>query len=265
MKKVENKVKRFFKGELTYKEQQDIYAKLGAIKFQNVVFKVEKYKYKIIKKFFPNYLKFCDYLLDKSQKKELKKASTSKDKKLVIAKYQRLKLLNRKELIREQNRNYHMDSNRPTEIIDYLEWNKLIHKNNLQAKAVLLPMTILIGIMGFTPAFFLTAVELISAFIDFQCVNIQNYNLCRLKEKETKLQKVELHQLEKRYSKYKEAAKIIQKKCSESEAIPSFSEILATVENKEQLEALRAFLLSKQQEINNTKKLNELQKGGGHK
>ena len=52
-----------------YNKKIKLYERLGAEKFQNVVFAVEKIKFKIIKKCFPNFLKFYDKQCDKQEKR----------------------------------------------------------------------------------------------------------------------------------------------------------------------------------------------------
>ena len=97
-----------------------LYEKLGAEKFQKIVFAVERAKFKIIKKCFPNFLKFYDKQCDKEEEKLLKKAKTEEEKKEIRKNIKFSKMAVRKELNQEKNRNYHMDPNRPTEIYKYL-------------------------------------------------------------------------------------------------------------------------------------------------
>ena len=99
-----------------YKKKIELCEKLGANKFQKVVFKVEELKYKVIKTFFPRYIEWYDKLCDRKKKKELKKAKTKEEQKKIIDHYRMQKMIMRKEFHREQNRNYHMDPNKPTEI-----------------------------------------------------------------------------------------------------------------------------------------------------
>ena len=68
----------------------------------------------------------------KAAKKELKKAKTPEERKYIVEHYRRQKMLMRKEFHREQNRNYHMDLDRPTEMLAYLEYNKRVHMNGLK-------------------------------------------------------------------------------------------------------------------------------------
>ena len=65
--------------------------KLGAVKFQKVVFQVEKIKFKVIKTLCPNFLKYYDSYCDYSKKKQLEKAKTDRQKKEIIERTKFLK------------------------------------------------------------------------------------------------------------------------------------------------------------------------------
>ena len=106
--------------------------KLGATKFQRVVFKAEEKKFKILKKICPNFIQHYDNWCNRKRDKLLKKYHSEENQRKIIEYYRSQKLLARKEWIREENRNYHMDQNNPMEFIEYLEWNKEIHQNGLK-------------------------------------------------------------------------------------------------------------------------------------
>ena len=86
-------------------------------------------------------------------------------------------LLNRKEMNTEKNRNYHIDNIRLTQTVEYLEWNKDVHKTNLIRDLVTLPIYIGLAVAGVGLAIPLIAGNLVSSFINFQCINLQNYNI----------------------------------------------------------------------------------------
>ena len=165
-----------------YKKKQELYKKLGAEKFQKVVFAVENLKYKLLKKFWPNFIDFYDKQCDKKRDKELKKEKDPKKRREIIERYRYEKMAIRKEMNREQNRNYHMDMNKPTEMIYYLNWNKNIHKRGIIINAITIPLLTAATIAGIPFAIPFLIEELASAFINFQCINIQNYNIYRFQE-----------------------------------------------------------------------------------
>ena len=217
---------------IDYDKKIELCKKLGADKFQKVVFKVEELKFKFIRRFIPRYLEHMDKLFDWIGKKELESSkkslkrykrikedtiqrlsrTTSEEKKTRIKKranrklkrikqriipaevikknVQSNKILMRKEYYLSQNRNYHMDLDRPTEMLAYLEYNKRVHMNGLKRNAVFLPIFTGLSI-AFPIVTPLAAYELASTFINFQCVNIQNCNIYRYKKREEKFKKVE--------------------------------------------------------------------------
>ena len=148
----------------------------------------------------------------------------------------------RKEFNNEQNRNYHIDRKKPTEIYKYLIWNKSIHKSGLIKDLITIP--ILVGgiVVGFTPAIPLLIFELISAGINFQCINIQNYNLSKYKLVEESLKKKEAKRIKQDIEEFNEAAKVIHKTMEEKEEIPSFEDIINNIHTKEELEQLKRLL-----------------------
>ena len=72
-----------------------IYEKLGALQFQKVVFKLEKIKFSIINKYFPNYIKFTDKILDFKARSRLRKAKTEDEKTKIKKLIRYSKMLNR--------------------------------------------------------------------------------------------------------------------------------------------------------------------------
>lgn len=226
------------------KEQEKLYEKLGALKFQKVVFKVEEIKFKIIKKLFPNFIKYFDKYCDFKQKQALKRAKTDKEKEKIKRNVKFSKLAMRKELNFERNRNYHIDKNKPTEIMRYLEWNKSVHKKGLIKDGIVIPILIAGVVLQIPGALAILIFELLSAVINFECVNIQNYNICRIKRIEPRLKKIEERRVGEQIEKYGEAAEVIHKSIEQSESLPSFDEILDNIDNVEQLKQMRALFQS---------------------
>ena len=107
-----------------YKKKIELCDKLGAAKFQKVVLKVEELKFKVLKNIFPNFLEHYDRYIDNQRDKKLKKETDMTKRQQIIRESRNNKIAIRRELNKEQNRNYHMDKNKPTEFINYLNWNK---------------------------------------------------------------------------------------------------------------------------------------------
>ena len=241
-----------------YKKKIKLYDKLGASKFQKVVFAVERGKFKLIKKICPNFIKYYDKFADLQKKISLKFAKTEKEKEQIRRNTKFNKMAMRKEFNFEKNRNYHLDLNRPTEMFKYLEWNKKIHKHGLIKNAIIAPV-LLVGtitnVPGCLPLFLL---ELFSAGVNFECVNIQNYNICRLKLVEKGLKRKEQEIEKKNIEMYGDAAEVIYKTVEENDNLPTFNQILDRIETPEQLRQMRALFQTSQQERAKQKGLAEV-------
>ena len=226
---------------VNYKKKIELCEKLGANKFQKVVFKVEELKYKVIKKLFPRYIEWYDKLCDRKKKKELKKAKTKEERKKIIDHYRMQKMIMRKEFHREQNRNYHMDPNKPTEILYYLNWNKDIHMKDIIKNAIAIPALATTAAFGIWPTVVIPflALELGSLFVNFQCVNIQNCNIYRFKQREETMKKLEERRNKRNIEQYSEAGSLVTRTMEKTEDIPSLSQIIDSIQTKEELEQFR--------------------------
>ena len=160
----------------------------------------------------------------------------------------------RKELNQEKNRNYHLDSKKPTEIYKYLEWNKSVHRRGLIKNSIFIALFIAGMISGYSLAGVLLLLELISTAINFECVNIQNYNICRYKRTKEILEKKEKRQIESNIEEFGQAAEVIHKSIEESEDVPSIEEVISNITDKEQLEQLKKLLIRTKEEREKEKK-----------
>lgn len=230
------------------KDSLKIYELLGATLFQKIVLKVEKIKFIIIDKFFHNsqqsYEKYCDI---KCQH-DCKKASNNEEKQLIINNYKFEKLKYRKELITKKNRNYHLDLNNPEETLSYLKLNKKIHIKGLKKDIGLLigsllllvfPNQIILSIA--TGSIILNTIFLL---IDFQCINLQNYNIKRLEINQQKLEKLSNKRRERNIKKYGEAAKVIATELTKTDTIPTPDEIVSKAKTMEELKQMKSLLLA---------------------
>lgn len=272
--------------KIDYDKKIELCKKLGADKFQKIVFKAEELKFKFIRKFIPRYIEHMDKICDWIGKQELKTSkkaqeksnkireeakkklskTTSEEKKekikmrankklrklqskiipeeVIKKNVQSNKILMRKEYYLSQNRNYHMDLDRPTEMLSYLEYNKRVHMNGLKRNAVFLPI-----FTGLSVAFPITtplvAYELASTFINFQCVNIQNCNIYRYKKKEELFQRMEQRRIQNNIREYGKVSSIVSKTLNEKQdKLPTMDEIIASVgDNTEALQELRQLAL----------------------
>lgn len=234
-----------------YQEKAKLHKKLGAENFQKVVFKVEKVKYKVLKKFGNGFLKLYDKIADKKRDKLLKKKHCKEE---VINIFRKEKMLLRKEMIYGQNRNYHMEVDATTDFMKYLDWNKQVHKDGLKSNGVIIAGAILGTIVGVAPIITipLLVLETIGAGINAQCINLQEFNIARLKAKEDKLNKIRTKKMERDVAKYQQAAVPVTNALAKTKDLVSPEDIINNVDSVEQLEQLKKLIQSTQNQRNKT-------------
>ena len=172
------------------------------------------------------------------------KREPEEDKARIRSYYRHQILTARKEFNHEQNRNYHMTSNRPTEILRYLEWNKEVHQNGLIKNMVtgIIASGFICAGVGTTLAAVVLGIQAIDSVINFQCINLQNYNIYRIEARRDGLEKIAARRMEMAEKKYGEAAKVISRtfrETKEESLVPTPEAIIARIENPEQLMQLK--------------------------
>ena len=154
----------------------------------------------------------------------------------------------RKELNLEQNINYHMNNEQPTEIIKYLNWNKNIHKRNLAFNAMAIAALSLGTATAIPGALPVLMLELISAGINFECINIQNFNICRYKIQEDILRKKEEKKTKENIEKYGDIAHKAKEKRNKKGDMLTSDEMIDCIDNIEQLEQFKKMIDQKRKE-----------------
>ena len=242
-----------------YKKKITLCNRLGADRFQKVVLKVEELKFKVIKKIFPNFIEHYDRYVDKKRNKKLEGVTEEKTRQKIINDYRNQKLAMRKELNKEQNRNYHMNENKPTEFIYYLNWNKKVHKKALIKNGIAILGALGLNICGIAPILTTAIIgwELLSAFINFQCINIQNSHIYRFKMLEPALKKREERRTNSNLVNYGQAANVYGRAIHNTMEIPTLEQLIANVKTKEELEQLRKMIKSVRKANEKSRKQNE--------
>lgn len=194
--------------------------------------KVKSINPKIIE-FYDEYLKEDDPLKGLEPDQKIKKL-------IELNKYS--KMFMRKEYYQEKNRNYHMDSKKPTMIYEYLKWNKRIHVRGILRNLIAIPTFITLSIagLGFAPSLLIW--ELLSTVINFECINIQNYNICRYKISEKVLKRQEKRKTDESIKNYEKAQELIYKSMIKQDDLLTFDEIIANATNIEQIRKMRALI-----------------------
>lgn len=228
---------------------------LCAKKFQKFVFKIERLKWKIVRKLIPNYLKIVDKFIEKNCEKKIRKAKKSEEIDAIKRNGVMQKMALRKEYNKKENLNYHINKNRPSQFIQELNWNKSIHQRNLKWNGILLPASIIASSLGFWQAIPFSIYQAISTFINFQCINVQNYNIFRIKKIENRLkvkeQKIEQNQIEK----YKDGYELIGNKIEEKKDIVNINEIVENISSIKQLKQIKELLIEEQKKRDRNNKI----------
>ena len=221
--------------------------KLGAKQFQKLVFILEKVKYQIIEKCFPNIEVWYDNYHKRQLQNKLLKCDED-NRQQIIDYYRYSKLAFKKEITYHQNQNYHIDLNQPTLFSNYLKYNRQIHikglKGNIIAIIILIALKLFIN-NSFSILFnVLLGYNIVGSLINFQCINLQNYNLCRLENEQIKivLKRREKKRKQDYLQKYGEGMKTIGRAFYETTDIPSIDEVISQVHSKEEKEQLLLYL-----------------------
>lgn len=214
-----------------------LYEKLGALKFKKVVLKVEELKFKLTKPFYKKIINLNDKLLDKKLNKMLKNENNDENRKMIIRYFNREKLRARIEYNNNENRNYHFNTLNPNETLNYLNINKKIHINGIKSNLLYIAISIvgIIFIKSITiPLVISISLNSISIFINFECINLQNYNITRIEQKLEKLTKIRKHKLSQKIKLYKNISKSLAPLLERDKKVPSKEDIIECIQTKEE-------------------------------
>jgi len=219
---------------------------IGSKWFRKCALKLEEIKYKVLNQFFPNYEEVFEQKLTKKLNKELKKPHTEKEKEIILNNYHKRILESRKEQNSKRNRNYHINRDNPMDIIRYLKNNKKIHQRGLIKNGIIYLILIPLFFTGI-PLYItipLTLINSISSAINFECINLQNYNIKRIENKSEQLEYYRKRKEEKDLERYKDIIHVVSDKINNSKEIPSKEEVVAQLTTREQIKQMRNLLLS---------------------
>ncbi len=226
-------------------EKLTLYEKLGALKFKKVVLKLEELKFKIPKPFYKKIINLNDKILNKKLKKMLKKETNEEKKKILIRYFNKEKLRARIEYNNKENRNYHFNALNPRETLNYLNINKNIHINGIKSNLLYVSISI-VGIIFIKniiiPLIISICFNLISMFINFECINLQNYNITRIEQKLEKLSKIRKQKLNQKIKLYREISKSLAPLLERDKKIPSKEDIIECIQTEEEIIELKQLI-----------------------
>ena len=205
-------------------DREKIAKKLGAKKFQKLVYWVEDIKYSLLK----NQLSFLVPIIEKIMKTRknrlINNTSDPIKQEIIENNYKNELILFRKELNQGKNRNYHYDVDYSKNFKDYLLWNKEVHLkgiiNNLIILAISTAALVLSTGLIFSSALIIAIINSIGLVVNFECVNLQNYHLARFEKVETKLEERKKQSLIQKNNKYGNAINAINKQIDKSDGLP---------------------------------------------
>ena len=235
-----------------YKRKKELHEKLGALKFRELVLKVEKLKFKVMKKIWPNFINHYEKWCDFNTKRLVKNANSKEEADLIEFNNKMAKLKNRKEWNREENRNYHIDNRYPTEIINYLNWNKEVHQKSLKKDIIFISLFGLGTCYSLPLALPLLIISCGSAVVDLECINLQEHSIAEYELCKPALIKKERKDTLKRNSEYIEAKKLIGDITLQNRRILTVEEVIGSIKTKEQAEQIKAWAISMQNKNNST-------------
>ena len=221
---------------------------LGAKKFQKCVFALEKFKYIIIDKLFPDIIEEkYEKRLSKALDKALKNEPEEEKRKQLLKNYHDKVLISRREINNKMNRNYHMRKDNSMEFIKYLNSNKKIHMKGLIANGltylIVIPL-LASGIVAPIVGGIVLGINALHTVINFECINLQNYNIKRFENHREKLEQLRIKREKQELEKYKNIIGVVSNKLNGQREIPKVEEVAKEITTKEQLEEMKNLLLS---------------------
>lgn len=228
-------------------DKKKLYEVLGAVWFQKVVFKVEDLKFKFIDNFCPNIGSWYNNRCDIKASKLVAKTNDIEKQKDIMFKYNYKKMAFNREIIEKKNRNYHMTLNNASSFYKYLEHNRKVHMNGIKFNIGMIASSLLMfpyisGALAWVVGVAF-AYNVFALGVNFQCVNLQNYNMYRFNEKKDVLEKIEKRKKESDAKNYAAVGEAIYKKLESSVSLPKKEEIVKEMTSLEELQELRRLAL----------------------
>ena len=132
---------------------------------------------------------------------------------------------------------------------------KRIHKDCLKRNGIIFSACIGLGMLGIPilPQI-VGGYQIIAAFKNMQCINIQDYNLSRMKAAEKVIARANIGEINQLREENKELISDISKAKTRGENIDSLEQIVESMRSKESLEQMRAMILQQKQALEEANK-----------
>ena len=246
-----------------YEEKAKLHGKLGAKRFQKVVGKVDNTKYKLLNKLGEKrVLPIIDKLIDRRYMKYFEEAETDEERRLLEEDYKRSKVLARKQIKIGKSMNYYEGVDKRTELFPfYLSRNKMAHQNALIVDGIVLGSGILLKELVSVVTPFLLPIPIIRTIgvpvlcaipiimigyqsfaipKNIQCINIQEYNLSRMKAIEKKIVDRKMQNMRNDYDNNRELIYSIENaKEQQKKDLTTKDDISSFIDGLNNLDAIR--------------------------
>jgi len=252
-----------------YQKKYKLHERLGARWFQNIVGKYDQKKFwllnkvrnrkrsKLLTKLFPNRKKkekpsIIDRFVNYREKELLKKATTEEQIRIIKEETIRNKNIIKKQIKEGKSVNYYEGVDRRVELFpDYLKLNKKHHQNALKKDMVVIGICIGVGLLGMPVLpWIVGSYQALDVIKDLQCINLQEYNLARIKTIEKKLVARNMQKMQQIYNENQEAIESLQKAKQQGINIYTVEGLLDSLDSVEALQQLRKSFLETKEEKN---------------
>lgn len=252
-----------------YQKKYKLHEKLGARWFQNIVGKYDQKKFwllnkvrnrkrsKLLTKLFPKRKKkekpsIIDRFVNYREKELLKKATTEEQIRIIKEETIRNKNIIKKQIKEGKSVNYYEGVDRRVELFpDYLKLNKKHHQNALKKDMVVIGICIGVGLLGMPVLpWIVGSYQALDVIKDLQCINLQEYNLARIKTIEKKLVARNMQKMQQIYNENQEAIESLQKAKQQGKNIYTVEGLLDSLDSVEALQQLRKSFLETKEEKN---------------
>ena len=252
-----------------YQKKYKLHEKLGARWFQNIVGKYDQKKFwllnkvrnrkrsKLLTKLFSNRKKkekpsIIDRFVNYREKELLKKATTEEQIRIIKEETIRNKNIIKKQIKEGKSVNYYEGVDRRVELFpDYLKLNKKHHQNALKKDMVVIGICIGVGLLGMPVLpWIVGSYQALDVIKDLQCINLQEYNLARIKTIEKKLVARNMQKMQQIYNENQEAIESLQKAKQQGKNIYTVEGLLDSLDSVEALQQLRKSFLETKEEKN---------------
>ena len=128
--------------------------------------------------------------------------------------------------------------------------NKRIHKDSIKRNGKIFGVCVGLGLLGMPilPQL-IGGYQILAAFKNLQCINIQEYNLSRMKAEERRIATINMREINRIGKNNQDLISEISKAKKRGESVATLESIVAGLNTKESLEQMRALILQQKRRL----------------